>query len=127
MAVRRTLALAFLVGALAVGIGSLVAYATFPSSEELQRESLERLGLSSEVIDSPFFRAILDQFGSRVEGHVVDHVQRSVLLGLGAGGIVVAVGFALVLAADRRREGVPPSPAPPAPPPSNPPSPPTTP
>ncbi|MDQ2650052.1 MAG: hypothetical protein M3Z03_10920 [Actinomycetota bacterium] len=119
MAVRRTLALAFLVGALAVGIGSLVAYATFPSSEELQRESLERLGLSAEVIDSPFFRAILDQFGSRVEGHVVDHVQRSVLLGIGAGGIVVAIGFALVLVADRRREAAPPTApsAPPVPPP----------
>jgi ABC-type Fe3+ transport system permease subunit len=104
MVVRRTLAMALLIGLVALGIGALVAAATFPSSEELQRESLARLGLDPDLVDSPLVRLILDEFGGRVEDHVVDEARRSAFLGAGAGGLVVVAGFALVLADARRRD-----------------------
>jgi hypothetical protein len=102
--VRRTLLLALLVGALALAVGAVVAKATFPSSEELQRESLEAMGLPPELIDSPMVQLVLDQFGGKVEDHVVDEAARSAFLGGATGAGVVVVGFALVLAEARRRE-----------------------
>jgi hypothetical protein len=137
--VRRTLALALVVGIVAVGLGAVVAKATFPSSEELQRESLEALGLPPDLVDSPLVQLVLDQFGGRVEDHVVDEARRSAFLGGAAGAAVVVAGFALVLADARRRNrsapgaepvaaaapaapAAPASPVPPVPPPPGPPA-----
>lgn len=118
--VRRTLALALLVGIVAVGIGFLVAYATFPSSEELQRESLERLGLPAFIIDSPIVQQVLDEVGAGVEDHVTAEARRSAMFGALSGGLVVVGGFALVLADARRRERAMTAPPPPEAPPATP-------
>jgi hypothetical protein len=95
--------------------------ATFPSSEELQRASLERLGLDPALLDSPLVRLIIDQLGGGVEDHVVSEARSSALTGAAVGGGVVALGFGLVLADARRRERAGDAlPAPGAPPPPSP-------
>lgn len=112
MSTRRTLLLGALVGVLALGIGTLVAWVTFPTSAELQDRFFEELGLSGTLFDNPMVRDLVDQVSDRVEGRVADEARRSALLGGLAGSAVAVGGVALVLADARRRDAAAAAPAP---------------
>jgi hypothetical protein len=105
MVVRRTLALALVVGLLALAVGALVVRLTFPSSDELQRKALQELGFDPAVLNSPIVKAIVDEISGRVEDRVVHEARVSGVEGSVAGAVVVLVGFGLIAADARRRNG----------------------
>ena len=126
---RRTVGLTLLLVVLAIGVGSLVAVETFPSKSQLQKMSMESLGVNPQVLQIPFVQQILNDTTGKVQDRVVDKARRSAIEG-GAAAVVVAVVGAVLIESDRRRRPsgatapgttpaatVPPPAAPPPPPP----------
>ena len=107
---RRTLVLGILLGILISAVAALALVTTMPSNEEIQKMSLEELGLG-DIDQDTFFGPILTQFietymapiQERVRDRVVDDVYRSVALAAGLVIVVTAAGVVVISADSRRR------------------------
>lgn len=117
---RRTVGFTLLLVVLALAVGSVVAIATFPSKDELQRMSFESLGLDPRLLDLPFVKEIVDQTSGQVQDRVVDKARTSALEGAGVALVIVVVGATLIELDRRRRPGEPAPPPPVAGPPPGP-------
>lgn len=113
---RRTLLLGVLLGILISAAAALVLVTTLPSDEEIQKMSLEELGLSDLQNDSFFgsmFQSFIDQFmepvQERIRERVIDDVYKSVALAAGIVVVISAGGAVLIARDSRRRAAEPPS------------------
>jgi hypothetical protein len=114
---RRTLLLGILLGILISAIAGVTLVATLPSDDEIQKMSLEELGLD-EVAQDTFIGGIIEQFMApvqeRVRDRVVDDVYKSVALAAGLVVLVTAAGVVIISGDSRRRANsaeVPPPPS----------------
>ena len=90
-----------------VAVGMTVAWAVFqlsrPSTDDLQRQALDELGLGPAVESAPFLEPLLDDITERVSRRVVHETTTSMVSSAAAGVVVsVAAGTALLLILDRR-------------------------
>lgn len=106
---RRTLLLGVLLGILISVVAGVVLVTTLPSDEEIQKMSLEELGLS-DIDDGPFgsmFQAFIETYMApiqeRIRDRVIDDVYTSVALAAGIVVLVTAGGVVLISADSRRR------------------------
>jgi hypothetical protein len=107
---RRTLLLGILLGILISAVAAVTLVATLPSDEEIQKMSLEELGLA-DLDQDTFFGPILQQFietymapiQERVRDRVVDDVYKSVALAAGLVVLVTATGVVIISGDSRRR------------------------
>jgi hypothetical protein len=101
---RRTLLLGILLGILISAVAAVVLVTTLPSDKEIQKMSLEELGVSDV---GPIFQGFIDQFMApiqeRIRDRVIDDVYKSVALAAGVVVIVTATGVVLISADSRRR------------------------
>ena len=105
--------LALVLAGVALLAGIFVTTQTFPSDEELQRVSLEELGLDPNLVDQPFVRVLLDQIQEPVRDRVLDETRQSMYLGAGTMVLITVAGVALI-ATDHNRRRSPEVPAAPA-------------
>ncbi len=105
---RRTLVMALLLAVVALGAGVFVTVQTFPSDEEIQRLTLEEIGIDPSVLDNPLVGAIIeDTFGriqEQVRERVLDESRQSMYLGAGATVGVTVLGV-VAISSDHRRRG----------------------
>ena len=99
----RGVLVGLLIGLVSVGAGVAVGAVTLPTSEDLQRATVEELGLDPDVLDHPLLGPVLDDLSSRVERRVVDEARVSVVLAVGTAVGVAAVGVTLVAVGSWRR------------------------
>jgi hypothetical protein len=107
---RRTLLLGILLGILISAVAAVTLVATLPSDEEIQKMSLEELGLS-DLDQDTLFGPILQRFietymapiQERVRDRVVDDVYKSVALAAGLVVLVTAAGVVVISGDSRRR------------------------
>ena len=109
--------LLLVVVAIAVGVG--VAWATFPSQKDLQRQSMLSLGLPTFLVDNPLVQQAVQQMTAPMQHDLAEKARRSAIEG-GAAALGIAVVGAVLIEMDRRREpGDPPTAqSPPAEPPT---------
>ncbi len=102
---RRTLLLGILLGILISAVAALTLVATMPSDEEIQKMSLEELGITD--LQDGFIGQIIQDFMApvqeRVRDRVVDDVYRSVGLAAALVVLITAAGVVLISADSRRR------------------------
>jgi hypothetical protein len=103
---RRTLLLGILLGILISAVAGVTLVATLPSDEEIQKMSLEELGLD-ELAQDTLIGGIIEQFMApvqeRVRDRVVDDVYKSVALAAGLVVLVTAAGVVIISGDSRRR------------------------
>lgn len=102
----RAVLVGLLIGVLSAASGIVVGAVTLPTTDELQRASVEELGLDPDVLDHPLVAPIVDEISSRVEDRVIDEARTSVVLAVASATMVAAAGVALVVAVSRRRGDV---------------------
>ena len=116
---RRTVGLTLLLVVLAIAVGVGVAWATFPSQKDLQRQSMLSLGLPQFLVDSPLVQQAVQQMTAPMQHDLAKKARTSAIEG-GAAALGIAVVGAVLIELDRRRE--PASPPKGADPPAEPPS-----
>jgi hypothetical protein len=112
---RRTLLLGILLGILISAVAAVTLVATLPSDEEIQKMSLEELGLTD--LQGPLLQALIETYMApiqeRIRDRVVDDVYKSVALAAGLVVLVTAAGVVIISGDSRRRansaEAAPPS------------------
>ncbi len=114
---RRTLLLGIVLGILISAVAALVLVTTMPSEEEIQKMSLEELGLD-ELARDTFIGSMIEELMApiqeRVRDRVVDDVYKSVALAAALVVLITAAGVVLISADSRRRANsaeVPPPPS----------------
>jgi len=93
---RRGVLAGLAIGLASAGAGIVVGALTLPTTDELQRASVEELGLDPDVVDHPLVSPILDEVSARVQGRVVEEARGSVVWAVATAAAVSATGVALV-------------------------------
>ncbi len=101
----RAVLIGLLIGLVSAGAGIAVGAVTLPTSEEIQRATVEELGLDPDLLDHPLVEPMLDEVSDRAEDRVVDEARESVVAAVGTAVGVAAAGVALVALAARRDVG----------------------
>lgn len=100
----RAVLVGLCIGLLSAAVGIAVGAATLPTSDDLQRASLEEIGLDPRLLDNPLIGPIIDELSQRVQDRVVDEARHSVVLAVGSSaGVAVGGVLIVMLAAQRRR------------------------
>ena len=103
---RRTLLLGILLGIVISAVAALALTATLPSDDEIQKMSLEELGLDELAQDS-FIGGLIEQIMApvqeRVRDRVIDDVYKGVAVTAGLVVLVTAAGVVLISNDSRRR------------------------
>ena len=107
---RRTLLLGVLLGILISAAAALVLVTTLPSDQEIQKMSLEELGLQG-LQDNPLLQGFVNEFMApvqeRIRDRVIDDVYKSVAMAAGLVVVITAGGVVLISADSRRRKDAP--------------------
>ena len=114
---RRTLLLGILLGILISAVAAVTLMATLPSDEEIQKMSLEELGLS-DLDQGPLLQVLIETYMApiqeRIRDRVIDDVYKGVALAAGLVVLVTAAGVVIISGDSRRRANsaeVPPPPS----------------
>ncbi len=100
---RRTVGLTLLLVVLAIGVGVGVAWATFPSQNDLQKMSFQSLGLDPTTLNIPIVRQIVDDMTAPMQRKLAHEARVSAMEG-GAAALGIAVVGAVLIELDRRRQ-----------------------
>ena len=104
---RRTLGMALILGVVALLVGTMIALATMPSDDKIEKISFEEMGLDPSLTDQPFVAQILDTFmrpvQERVRHRVIEEARTSMLLAAAGMLVVTVLGVALITSDARRQ------------------------
>ena len=99
----RPVLVGILVGLVSAAAGIGVGAVTLPTSEQMQRATMEEIGLDPGLLDNPLIGPIVDEASGRIQDRLVDEARRSVALAVLATAVVAVGGVLLVALAARRR------------------------
>lgn len=101
----RAVLVGLLIGLVSAGMGIVVGAVTLPTSDQLQRASVEEIGLDPGLLDNPLIAPIVDELSGRIQDRVVAEARRSVVLAVAASTMGAVGGVLIVMLASRRRRG----------------------
>lgn len=99
----RAVLIGLLIGFASATVGIAVGVATLPTSDELQRATLEEIGLDPGLLDNPLIGPIVDELTERVQDRALDEARQSLILAVAASATVAGGGVLIVVLATRRR------------------------
>lgn len=99
----RAVLVGLLIGLVSATVGIVVGVTTLPTSDELQRATLEEIGLDPGLLDNPLIGPIVDELTERVQDRALDEARHSMILAVATSATVATGGVLIVALIVRRR------------------------